>query len=155
MTIGTVSDMQLTAHFTLDELVRSDYAVRKGIDNTPDADVLANIYVLADGLERVRNVLSVPIHVSSGYRCPKLNAAIGGARTSAHMQGLAADFVAPQFGTPKDIVKELTKHEAQLAYDQVILEFPDRPGGWVHIAFSDAPRGMVLAYDGKSYKSWS
>ena len=131
---------QLTQHFQLDEFVFSETAVRRGIDNTPDADVLSNLLMLANGLERVRAILGHPVHVSSGYRCPKLNTAIGGSKSSAHMHGLAADFTCPAFGSPYDICVAL-EHELSYigAVDQLIYE-----GRWVHIGFSDNPRYEIL-----------
>jgi hypothetical protein len=142
--------MNLTEHFTLEELIRSDYATRKYIDNRPDADILENLKILAQGLERIRRILCVPLIISSGYRCPKLNTAIGGSRSSAHMQGLAADFTAPAYGDPTEVVAALIERKSDINYDQVILEFPDR-GGWVHVGFADSPRGQALVYDGRNY----
>ena len=129
----------LTAHFTLEELIESDYAVRHDIDNTPPADVLPSLEMLATELERVRNLLSVPVHVTSGYRSPKLNSAIGGAWNSQHVQGLAADIKAPLFGTPRDVANTILDHEDYIQFDQLILE-----GNWVHISFTERPRGDVL-----------
>jgi len=83
----------LTEHFSLNELVFSEYAVRHHIDNTPDDEIVANLQMLADGLERCRAVLgNRPMIVSSGYRSPKVNSGIGGSKGSYHMKGLAADF---------------------------------------------------------------
>lgn len=130
----------MTRHFTIEELIASDYAARHGIDNTPNDQVLENLQMLAEGLERVRSVLSVPIYVSSGYRCAKLNSAIGGARDSQHMQGLAADFTAPEFGTPYEIAEAIENAKQIIGYDQLILEFRR----WVHISFADEPRMQVL-----------
>jgi len=120
----------LSPNFMLDEFIRSDTALRRGIDNTqPPFEVLRNLGYLADTLERVRAQLGTPIIISSGYRCPALNKAIGGASTSAREQGLAADFIAPQFGSPLDIARAI---EASLIeYDQLIYE-----GNWVHLAIS-------------------
>ena len=143
--------MNLSPNFTLSELVRSDYAARKHIDNTPDAEVLSNLYVLANGLERVRAVLGHPIVVSSGYRCGKLNSAIGSRPSSQHLQGLACDFSCPGYGTPEEIALAIIEHKGVIDYDQVILEYPGR-GGWVHISFSDTPRRQALVYDGSSYE---
>lgn len=92
-------DELLQGHFRLSEFLRSEAAVRRGLDNTPRALELANIRnVLAPGMQRVRDCLAVPVFISSGYRSPEVNAAIGGSSASQHMQGLAADFVAPAFG---------------------------------------------------------
>lgn len=137
--------MQLSEHFSLDELIRSDYATRKSIDNTPSAEVLENLGMLAAGLEGVRAVLSMPVHVSSGYRCAKLNSAIGGSKSSAHMQGLAADFTCPQFGCPADVARAIVENKLRIGFDQLILE-----GRWIHVAFADEPRYEVLtAHFGK------
>ena len=125
--------MQLTEHFSLEELIASEVAARKDIDNTPTVEIIANLRILAFGLERVRAVLDKPIHVTSGYRCPALNAAIGGATDSMHMQGLAADILCPRFGTPLDVCRAIAA--AGIVTDQIIHEF----GRWTHIAF--APPG--------------
>src|SRR5574343_627287 len=101
--------MQLTEHFTLEEFQFSDTAVRKGIDNSVPQDLLDNVTLTAMGMERVRSILGKPIKVTSGYRGPKLNAAIGGAKSSAHMSGLACDFTCESYGTPLDICKRLVQ----------------------------------------------
>ena len=130
---------QLTEHFSTDELTFSETAVRRGIDNTPDAEVLTNLQMLAYGLERMRSILGYPVNVSSGYRSPKLNAAIGGSKSSQHMQGLAADFTCRGFGSPRDVCIALEREGSYIGFDQLINE-----GSWVHISFSDQPRGEVL-----------
>lgn len=129
----------LSAHFTLEELIESDYAIRHGIDNIPNADVCASLELLAAGLERVRTVLAVPLYITSGYRCPKLNSALGGSVNSQHMTGLAADFKAPAYGEPREIAQAILDHEDFIGFDQLIHE-----GAWVHVSFSDRPRGDVL-----------
>jgi hypothetical protein len=120
--------MQLTPHFTLEELCFSQEAARAGIDNTPSREVTANLLRLAKLLEKVRALLTNPIHISSGFRCPELNARIGGAKTSAHLEGRAADFICPAFGTPYVVAKKIAG--TRLGYDQMIHEY----GRWVHIA---------------------
>lgn len=120
----------LTEHFTLDELTRSDTALRLGIDNSkPPADVLANLGLLAETLERVRTKLGVPIHINSAFRCEKLNAAIGSKPTSAHVQGLAADFTAPDCGSPLVVAQILAS--SGIEFDQLIQE-----GAWLHLGIS-------------------
>lgn len=132
--------MQLSEHFTLEELTRSDVAMRRTIDNTPPAVIVANLQMLAAGLERVRSAIgNLAIHVNSGYRCPALNLAIGGAKDSAHMQGRAADIVCPEFGTPLQIAEALIQQKLLIGFDQIIQE-----GDWLHVAFSDSPRFDVL-----------
>ena len=75
-----------------------------------------------------RALLKRPIHITSGFRCPELNARIGGSKTSAHLEGRAADFICPAFGTPYVVAKKIAA--ARLGYDQMIHEY----GRWVHIA---------------------
>jgi hypothetical protein len=120
--------MQLTPHFTLEELCFSQEAARAGIDNTPSREVAANLLRLAKMLEKVRALLKSPIHISSGFRCAQLNARIGGSKTSAHLEGRAADFICPAFGTPYVVAKRIAA--ARLGFDQMIHEY----GRWVHIA---------------------
>ena len=129
--------MTLTEHFTLAELVHSSTAIRLGIDNTPPEEIIANLRILAQGLERIRAVLGHPMHIDSGYRCDVLNAAVKGSKNSAHMQGYAADFTCPAFGTPLEIVKVIIG--SGIKFDQCIQE-----GTWVHISFDPRIRGEVL-----------
>lgn len=145
----------LSPHFTVHEFTRSATAIRKGIDNTPTAEVLENLKLLAESLERVRSILNRPLHITSGYRSPKLNAAIGSKPTSAHVKGLAADFECPSFGTPEAIMKELVKHSKEIGYDKIILEFP--PDGWIHLSVPDMtyPKGEALVYRGDSYERYT
>lgn len=124
--------VKLSEHFSLAEFTNSQTATRRGIDNEPTGLVLDNLRHTAAQMEKVRALLGHPIIISSGYRCPELNAAIGGSQTSQHMSGEAADFVSPWFGSPLEICLRLEK--SPLAFDQLIYE-----GTWVHISFL-APR---------------
>jgi len=128
--------MNLTTHFTLEELTASTTAQRLGIDNTPDLETVARLTQLAMGLERIRSLLGAPMHIDSGYRCPALNQAVKGAKDSAHMQGCAADFTSP-FGTPLEIVKAV--QAAGIPLDQCIQE-----GTWVHVSFDPRLRNQYL-----------
>ena len=123
---------KLSEHFTLEEMVLSQTAARKDIDNTPTPAIVANLRLTVATLEEIRTLLGVPILVSSGYRGPALNKAVGGSKTSAHMQGLAADFTAPGFGTVLQVARKISA--SKIAYDQLIYEF----GSWVHIGLSTA-----------------
>jgi zinc D-Ala-D-Ala carboxypeptidase len=128
---GCKRKMQLTEHFSLEELVASEVAARSGIDNTPPPWIMSNLKTLADGLEWVRAVLGGRlIHVNSGYRCAALNAAIGGASNSMHMQGLAADILCPEVGPPLVVCRAIVA--GGIETDQVIYEF----GLWCHVAFA-------------------
>lgn len=131
--------MQLSDHFSLAELVASSTATRLGIDNTPSPQIVAALGVTAAGLEQVRSLLGgQPMHIDSGYRCPALNAAVRGAKNSAHMSGFAADFVCPSFGTPIEIVRAI--QASNLQFDQCIVEC----NAWVHISFAPDMRRQVL-----------
>ena len=129
--------MNLTEHFSLAELVASQVATRKGIDNKPGPAIVTNLTRLAALLEQVRVLVGVPITVSSGYRSPALNKAVGGAASSAHVLGLAADISTAKLA-PKALA--LLIRQSAIVFDQLIYE-----GTWVHIALSvGAPRRQVL-----------
>lgn len=137
--------MRLTPHFDLAEFTVSQTAARKGLDNNPPPDILDNIAtVTAPGMERVRAALRKPILISSGYRSPKVNRAVGGSKTSAHMAGFAVDFICPGFGTPLDVCRAILV--AGLKFDQLIEE-----GTWVHISFDPRARQMVLTKAGSGF----
>jgi hypothetical protein len=129
--------VNLSPHFTLDELTASQVATRRGIDNKPGAPIVRNLTVLAATLERVRALVSRPLTVSSGYRCPDLNKWVGGAPSSAHTLGLAADITCNDIW-PKDLARLI--RDSDIQFDQLIYE-----GSWVHIGLSTgAPRQEVL-----------
>ena len=121
--------MKLTEHFTLEEFIRSLTASRLKIDNSVPADLMPNVQLTAIKLEFVRQALGKPINITSGYRCPVLNARVGGVSTSAHTKGLAVDFHSP-YGTPKEICQRLI--DAGVQFDKLIQEH----NKWVHIGFS-------------------
>jgi len=136
--------MRLTQNFSLEQLIYSETAERERIDNTPAPEIVDNLRLLAQGLEQVRTLTGFPLDISSGYRCPRLNSRVGGARTSQHTRGQAADFTCAEFGPPLAIIKAI--RDSDIDFDQCILEY----ARWVHISFSAAPRGKVLTiYDSK------
>jgi hypothetical protein len=141
---------QLSEHFSLEELVASDTACRMGIDNAPSQAIIDELKVTCDRLlEPIRRVLrDQPIEITSGYRCPDLNIAVGGVAHSAHASGRAVDFVCPKFGTPYEICVHLTNHMRQLEIDQLIHEH----GSWVHVARAatgTTARLHVMTIDGR------
>jgi zinc D-Ala-D-Ala carboxypeptidase len=135
----------LTHHFTLGEFTVSETAARQGLDNTPHGDHLANVKRTAETMEKVRTILGDrPVLISSGYRSPAVNAAVGGSQSSAHMSGLAVDFTCPGFGDPIAICRELMPYLDLLEIDQLIHEY----GAWVHLGLSTGePRRMALTID--------
>lgn len=137
--------MNLTEHFTLEEMIFSDYAKRNGLDNTPGPDAVACLRILCQQvLEPIRAQCGHPLHITSGYRSPKVNAGIGGAPTSQHQKGQAADFHAKDMGI-LELVKAITLYTKPIiSFDQLIYEFGE--GGWVHISYNPTgkQRGQTL-----------
>ena len=137
--------MNLTPHFTLDELTASESAERNGWDNTPNDAELENLKRLADMLEQVKVVLGgKPIMINSAFRSKKVNDAVGSKDTSQHRIGCAADIRVPGM-TPDQVVKAVIA--SGIGYDQVIREF-DR---WTHISIPNSvdtsPRKQALIID--------
>ena len=137
--------MNLTEHFTLDELTSSETAERNGWDNTPNEAELANIKRLAEFLEQVKTVLGgKPIMVNSAFRSKQVNDAVGSKDTSQHRFGCAADFRVPNM-TPDQVVRAVIA--AGLPYQQLIREFD----AWTHISIPNTldakPRKQALIID--------
>lgn len=128
---------KLSPHFTLEEATFSETATRRGIDNTPTEIVKANMVNAAEQMERVRSLLGCPVTISSWFRCLLLNRAIGSSDTSDHRNGWAIDFIAPKFGTPKEVCKKIAA--SSIKFDQLIFE-----GTWVHISFGPKMRQQIL-----------
>lgn len=127
--------MQLTENFSLNEMIKSETALRHGLDNTPPEDVIDNLRTLCEQvLQPLRTAYGRGIKVNSGYRSPDVNAAVGGSRTSDHCKGQAADIEIP--GIPN---ADLAAYIAQyFQFTQLILEFytPGIPdSGWVHVSY--------------------
>ena len=134
--------MNLTEHFTLEELTHTDH---REFDNTPNDAELENIKRLADFLEEVKTVLGgKPIMVNSAFRSKQVNDAVGSKDTSQHRVGCAADIRVPSM-TPDEVVRAVIA--SGIGYDQIIREF-DR---WTHISVPNepdrAPRRQALIID--------
>jgi hypothetical protein len=132
--------MNLTPHFTLEELTHTDH---RTLDNIPNETELANLQRLAEFLETVKTVLGgKPIMVNSAFRSKAVNDAVGSKDTSQHRIGCAADIRVPGI-TPDEVVKAIIA--SGIGYDQVIREF-DR---WTHISIPNAgaPRKQALIID--------
>lgn len=124
---------QLSPHFTLAELTASTTANRLGLRNVPDSAALYQLTKTAQMLERVRELLGVPITVTSGYRSPDVNAAVGGRTSSDHLKGMAADIVSPGFGIPHAVATAIAPHVSTLGIGQLILE-GIKGKRWVHLS---------------------
>jgi len=137
--------VRLSEHFTLEEMTRSQLAARHGIGNTPNDMQLENLKTLAKGMELVRTKLdSLPIIISSGFRCEALNDLLGSKRTSAHIAGLACDFTCDRYSHVGRVFEVLA--ESSIPYQQLIYEY----SSWIHIAFpleGEEPRRQTLVID--------
>lgn len=134
--------MNLSEHFTLEELTHTDH---REFDNTPNAAEMANLVRLAAFLEEVKTILGgKPVMINSAFRSKQVNDAVGSKDTSQHRTGCAADIRVPGM-TPDEVVKAVIA--AGLGYDQIIREF-DR---WTHISVpnksEDKPRRQALIID--------
>ena len=140
--------MQLTEHFTLEEMTVSEAAPRFGIDNSCPSVLIPNLVKTAMHLEAIRTLLKTPINVVSGYRRPELNKIIGGSDNSAHLLGLAVDIYCPRFDSPAMTAILINDNIEKLEVDQVILEF----GRWVHVGYSTEwpPRNAALTIRNKN-----
>jgi len=129
--------MYLTENISLQELTKSESAVRFGIVNEPTNDIIFNLTNLAVNiLQPIRDHYNLPLIITSGYRSPELCLKIGSSITSQHTKGQAADFEIGGVAN-KDLSDWIYQN---LDYDQLILEFwnPDEPNsGWVHCSYKN------------------
>ena len=129
-------------YFTLKEMTKSDTAIRRRISNIPNEQEKQNIYQLVEKiLDPLREAYGKPIVVSSGFRCEKLNTAVGGSKTSQHKTGQAADIRSLEDTREEnkklfDLIKKLN-----LPFDQLINEYDY---DWVHVSYSDRNRRQIL-----------
>ena len=140
--------MMLSNNFSIKELIKSQTAERRDINNNPGADEIYNMKILAEKiLQPVRDHYKIPFTVSSGYRCPELSIAIGSSKKSQHCKGQAADFEVPGISN-WDLCHYIKDN---LEYDQLILEcFTGGNSGWVHCSIADDPRSELLTFDRKN-----
>lgn len=139
--------MKIGKYFTLDELTVSETAARRGLSNQPDMDAQSNLRRLVEMvLDPLRASIGTPIVVTSGYRSPQVNKLIGGASSSQHVVGQAADIIVPGMS-----VAEVCQRIQQLGlpYDQLIDEF----GRWTHVSYGPRNRKHFMTarrIDGKT-----
>lgn len=131
-----MNNFQLTPHFKLSEFTKSSTATARKIDNTPSEQVISNLTLLCEQvLEPLRVHFNCPIIISSGYRSPALNKAVGGVKNSQHMTGEAADIHLPNNETGR---KWFLWMMDNLKFDQLIMEksTPTSTRYWIHVSFS-------------------
>jgi zinc D-Ala-D-Ala carboxypeptidase len=133
--------MLLTPHFSLEELIHSSKAMSMGNSNTPTEEHLKNLQHLAERLEAVRALFNVALEITSGYRNPEVNAAVGGVPNSAHALGHAADF---HVDGMQDLAAAKVIRDSGLKFDQLIYE----ENRCVHISFDPQMRQQVRRQPG-------
>ena len=125
----------ISKHISYKEGVHSNTALRRGIENIPNEEQLANMKLIAEKIfEPLRSYVGGPIKINSFFRCPELNTAIGGSKTSQHCKGQAMD-IDDTFGrcTNAEMYEFIKEH---LDFDQMIWEFGDNDNpNWVHISY--------------------
>lgn len=146
---------KLSEHFTLGELIKSEMAERKGIDNTPPENLIPKLRRLCEEiLEPVRNHYGRPFRPNSGYRGPELNDAVGGSPTSQHCLAEAVDIEIAGVSN-YDLAAWIRDN---LQYDQLILECYQQgepSSGWVHVSLKEPGqnnRGEVLTMNNGNYR---
>jgi len=137
---------QLSPNFWLNEFIDSETAMAIGDPNVPSPQVLEQLFNLAFALEGVRDYLGgKAVVISSGYRSPAVNAAVGGVSNSDHILGMAADVKVPGYGSPREVCEALVPYMNAFGIKQVINEF----GTWMHVSIKEPanPINRVLTID--------
>lgn len=123
--------MKLSANFSLEEFTASETAERRRLDNSLPPELLMTAQNTAEMMEKIRAVLGDnPIIITSGYRSPEVNRAIGSSDTSDHPKAMAVDFKCPAFGTPKAVALHLADKIDSLGIGQLIAEYSQ----WIHVS---------------------
>ena len=147
MTIMELSQIK-TPHFTLEELIKSDTATARGINNTPSVGVLRNLCnLMTEVLEPARVKLGAPIIVTSGYRCVALNEAVGGVKNSQHIKGQAADLVCTRLEDKRKLFRILSEMDC----DQLLWETNSKGTQWIHVSF--VAHGENRQYVNNNYRA--
>lgn len=120
----------MTEHFTLNEFINSKTAKKLGINNSPSEEIKANLGELATLLEKIRIKWNSPIIITSGYRCEKLNKAVGGSKTSQHLKGQAADIISKNNKELFIMIMQMIA-DGEIKVGQLIDEYNYK---WIHIS---------------------
>lgn len=126
---------RISANFTLEEMIASDTAKARGIINAPNTQQLCNLCALVNNvLQPLRDAMRTPITISSGFRCKKLNIAVGGVSNSQHMTGEAADIDIHNDQLYGRCLVEWIKRNC--TFDQLIWEHNAAGTYWVHVSYT-------------------
>ena len=124
----------ITMHFTIEELYASATAKAKGIDNKPNVQqIICLVYLAAYVLEPLREAMNEPIRISSGFRCERLNRAVGGVSNSQHTKGQAADLCID--GDLEKGKRWFNWIKTHLNFDQLIWEHNANGTYWIHVSY--------------------
>lgn len=141
--------MKLSANFSLEEFTASETAERRRLDNSLPPELLMTAQNTAEMMEKIRAVLGDnPIIITSGYRSPEVNRAIGSGDSSDHIKAMAVDFKCPAYGTPKAVALHLADKIDSLGIGQIIYEHT-----WVHVSTRRPSKDVnrVLTMNGGNY----
>lgn len=143
---------ELTKNFSLEELYNSATANRMGINNYPPESVKSQLIKLANLLQKIRDKYGYPIYVNSGYRCSDLNKAVGGSKTSQHMNGEAADICATEGRTNShlfSVIKGMIDN-GEIKVGQLIWEYgTKKEPNWVHVSLPYTKVNKILYFYNK------
>lgn len=138
---------KLSQNFSLEEMIASSTAKAKKIDNTPTPEVKQNLEKLCkEVLQPIRNRYNRAITVTSGYRCPKLNTAIGGVKTSQHLTGCAADIkcTATSKAVLFNIIKDMI-NKGEIKVGQLIWEYGTKQEpNWIHVSLPFSKVNQII-----------
>ena len=129
----------MRSYFTVEELIKSDVALKFGIPNVPDEVTKKNLErLIKELLDPIRKAWGSSVIVTSGYRCPEVNALVGGALKSAHKYGLAADII-PGNGKRREFINFVQNflRKGNVGFDQCIDEY----GRWCHVGLEQPETG--------------
>lgn len=139
--------MEMFQNFELAEFIESETAEKRGIDNTPTFEVVAHLIEVCETfLQPLRNAWGKPIAITSGYRCPALNKAVGGAYNSAHLEGYGVDFVSEDFDRFCQFAKDFVQ-KFNIRFDQLIIERDSKGNKWLHFSLkhrTGVQRGQIF-----------
>lgn len=145
--------MKLSPHFSFDELTTTSHSSLQESNRKSAESFKKNLTYTAGALEEIRTLLGVPLQITSGFRMPALNKAVGGSATSKHTQGLCADFI-PIGMEVKEAFALLTTHKSKLLSVRKIIIEGVKGKSWIHMqakVLASEPTDLYATVDGKNY----